>query len=139
MVLQSCGQQIVKRQDMIEDGQRRLLASQYLCHPANLAALWAIRVLCSQSICNSASPSRTSLLKRDWLLRLLYEFLKTRIAAQRVPEWMQTQLTVRKQTIVGQQVFQLSKCKILFASPSVDDCEICKHRATRHRVFCNGQ
>src|SRR5207249_10427871 len=60
MVLQSCGQQIVKRQDMIEDGQRRLLASQCLCHPANLAALWAIRVLCSQSICNPASPSPTT-------------------------------------------------------------------------------
>jgi hypothetical protein len=83
-------------------------------------------------------PLVRRLLKRDWLLRLLYEFLKTRIAAQRVPEWMQTQLTVRKQTIVGQQVLELFKCKILFASPSVDDCEICKYRAARHRVFCNG-
>jgi len=34
------------------------------------------------------------LLHRDWLLRLLYEFLEARVAAQRIPERMQAEFTV---------------------------------------------
>ncbi len=47
---------------------------------------------------NRATFRAPNLLQRDWFLRLLYEFLETRIAAQMIPERVQTQLAVRNMT-----------------------------------------
>jgi hypothetical protein len=35
-----------------------------------------------------------NLFHRDWFLRFLCEFFETRIAAQRIPEWMQPEFAV---------------------------------------------
>ena len=81
MVLQSCGQQIVKRQDMIEDGQRRLLRPSVCPIQPTWLPFGRSAYSAAKAYAIPLLPLVRRLLKRDWLLRLLNEFLKTWIAS----------------------------------------------------------
>ena len=39
-------------------------------------------------------PSTAELLNRDWFLEFGDQFLEPRVAAQRIPKWVQFQLTI---------------------------------------------
>src|SRR5213078_3965849 len=64
-----------------------------------------------------------------------HDFLEARIATQRIPPWVKTQLTVAE--VAGQLYgdLQLLQGQVLLASHRVNDREILNYSGTSNRIF----
>jgi hypothetical protein len=65
----------------------------------------------------------TILFERDWLLRFLDQFVKSLIAAQRIPIGVELQLTIANQSTGFDGGRKLCDCAIILSRPCVDDGE----------------
>src|SRR5262249_20897095 len=79
------------------------------------------------------------LTQRDWFLRLLYEFLKARIAAQRIPARVQTQFAIAQKSGRARCDGQLLEGKILLTSPCINEGQVFDQQSALYRIFADRQ